>query len=156
MSPRKPTSPRAARAAAAGSWLALLAASTLGDAASTVRAEVRAEGLRDNGATYRLVVQSFDSGDTRDTRRPLGSAQRAVTADELRQGVQVNVIEFSARAESGAAGAEPVVVAWIEAGEPNLEFDGLTARPGPRSLYGSVKRGVGADVQISLKGKRAV
>jgi hypothetical protein len=87
-----------------------------------------------------------------------------VTADELRHGVQMSLIEFAAgpgarRAGGvvpGAAGAGPVVVAWIEAGEPNLEFDGLTARPGPDSLYASVKRGVGPDVvQISLKGRRA-
>jgi hypothetical protein len=159
MSPRKQTSPRAARAAAAGSWLALLAASTLGDAASTVRAEVRAEGLAD-GSTYRLVVQSFDAFGTRRAgggpARPVGSAQRAVTADELRHGVQMSLIEFAGGPGTRRAGPGPVVVAWIEAGEPNLEFDGLTARPGPDSLYASVKRGAGPDVvQISLRGRRA-
>jgi hypothetical protein len=117
-----------------------------------MRAEVRAEGLVD-GSMYRLVVQSFGSDSA---ARPVGSAQRAVTADELRHGVQVNLVEFAGRAEARGAAAEPVVVAWIEAGEPNLEFDGLTARPGPHSLSASVKRGTGPDVvQISLKGRRA-
>jgi hypothetical protein len=116
-----------------------------------VRAEVRAVGLVD-GSTYRLVVQSYGSDGA---ARPVGSAQRAVTADELRHGVQVNLVEFSGRGATRGA-AEPVVVAWIEAGEPNLEFDGLTARPGPDSLSASVKRGAGPDVvQISLKGRRA-
>ncbi len=152
MSLRKPTSSQTVRSAAAGSWLALLAATTLGDAADTVRAEVRAEGLAADGV-YRLVVQSYDSSDGHvpgRSSRPVGSAQRAVTADELKQGVQVNLIQFRSPTDED----RPVLVAWIEAGEPNLEFDGRTARPGPGSVYGSVKRGAGADVvQISLKRK---
>ena len=47
--------------ARAGSWMALLAATTLGVSGGTVRAEVRAS---DNeivdGDTYRLVVQTYD------------------------------------------------------------------------------------------------
>lgn len=152
MSLRKPTSSQTVRSAAAGSWLALLAATTLGDAADTVRAEVRAEGLAGDGV-YRLIVQSYDSSDGQvpgRSSRPVGSAQRAVTADELKQGVQVNLIQFRSPTEQD----RPVLVAWIEAGEPNLEFDGRTARPGPGSVYGSVKRGAGGDVvQISLKRK---
>ena len=76
--------------------------------------------------------------------------QRAVTADELRSGVHVNLLELRERAaESGAE--RPMVVAWIEAGEPNLEFDGRTARPRPGSVYGVVKREARQDaVQISL------
>jgi hypothetical protein len=145
------------RSAAAGSWLALLAATTLGDAADTVRAEVRADGLAADGV-FRLVVQSYDAGGSRQgalpgrSSRPLGSVQRAVTGDELRQGVQVNLIEFARGTET--SGDRPVVVAWIEAGAPNLEFDGRTARPGPGSVFGSVKRGGGHEtVQISLTRK---
>lgn len=151
MALRKPSPRQTVRSAAAGSWLALLAAATLGDAADTVRAEVRAEGLADDGGVYRLVVQSYDSGTggvPGPSLRPVGSAQRAVTADELRQGVQISLIEFRAPSE----GEQPLVVAWIEAGQPDLEFDGRTARPGPGSVYGSVKRATGGDVvQISLK-----
>src|SRR5271165_124292 len=84
------------RTAATGSWLALLAATTLGDAAGTLRAEVRAQGLS-RSAPYRLVVQSYDASDGpvpgRDAR-PIGSVQRAVTADELRQGVRVDLLEL--------------------------------------------------------------
>ena len=152
MSLRKPTSSQTVRSAAAGSWLALLAATTLGDGADTVRAEVRAEGLAGDGV-YRLVVQSYDSTGGQvpgQSARPVGSAQRAVTADELKQGVQVSLIEFRAPVHA----ERPVVVAWIEAGGPDLEFDGRTARPGPGSVYGSVKRAAGGNVvQISLKRK---
>jgi hypothetical protein len=51
----------------------------------------------------------------------------------------------------------PVVVAWIEAGEPNLEFDGRMARPAPGSVYGVAKRTAKqGGVQISLNRKLAV
>src|SRR5258708_10161028 len=95
-SARRPRATRASRSVAAGSWLGLLAATTLGDAADTVRAEVRADGLAADGV-YRLVVQSYDTsrGAVPDqSARPVGSLQRAVTADELRDGVHVSLIEF--------------------------------------------------------------
>jgi hypothetical protein len=132
-------------AATAGSWLALLAAATLGDGASTVHAEVRADGVRDGA--YRLVVQSYDRAGA---ARPVGSLQRAVTADELRNGVHVNLVELRGSQASSHA-PNPVIVAWIEAGEPNLEFEGLTARPQPGSSYGVASRPAGQDVaRISL------
>ena len=65
-----------------GSWMALLAATTLGAGAETRRAEVRAEGLKASG-NYRLVVQSYDAAQRtlpNAKARPLGSMQRAVTA----------------------------------------------------------------------------
>jgi hypothetical protein len=131
-------------AATAGSWLALLAAATLGDGASTVHAEVRADGVRDGA--YRLVVQSYDRAGA---ARPVGSIQRAVTAAELRNGVHVNLVEL--RGAQASAAVKPVIVAWIEAGEPNLEFDGLTARPQPGSSYGVASRPSRQDVaRISL------
>jgi hypothetical protein len=152
MSLRRSPSPRSARSVAAGSWLALLAATTLGDAADTLRAEVKADGLS-AGAVYRLVVQSYDGAHRlvpASDARPVGSLQRAVTADELRNGVHVNLVQLRHSA-SGAQGQSPVVVAWIEAGEPDLEFDGRTARPRPGSVFGVVRRGVGQDVvHISL------
>jgi len=143
---------RSTRSAAAGSWLALLAATTLGDGADTLRAEVRADGLRDGA--YRLVVQSYDTVDGRvpsREARPVGSVQRAVTAAELREGVHVNLLELRGRSQE-ASSERPVVVAWIEAGQqPDLEFDGRTARPRPGSVYGVVKRAASQDaVQISL------
>jgi hypothetical protein len=150
MAIRKTAKLRNARTAAAGSWLALLAATTLGDAADTVHAEVRADGLA-LGSHYRLVVQSYD-GAGRDAR-PVGSMQRAVTGDELRNGVHVSLLELR-QAQPAASAVKPHVVAWVEAGEPNLEFDGRTARPGPGSVYGVVKRGASQGVlQISLNRK---
>ncbi|MGH7440976.1 MAG: hypothetical protein ACRENE_35330 [Polyangiaceae bacterium] len=158
MSARKRPPSRASRSAAAGSWLALIAATTVGDAASTLRAEVRAQGLAVDGV-YRLVVQSYASprgpqGRVPDqTARPIGSTQRAVTADELRNGVHVNLLELGTPAVPSDPQDRPVVVAWIEAGAPDLEFDGRTARPGQGSVFGSVKRQDGRDVQISLTRK---
>ena len=133
--------------------MALLAATTLGDVADTVHAEVRADGLS-HGRAYRLVVQSYDASRAavpgRDAR-PVGSTQRAVTADELREGVHVDVLELRAGAAPQTLGP---VVAWIEAGEPDLEFDGRTARPAPGSVYGVARRGARQDsVTISLNRK---
>jgi hypothetical protein len=151
MAARKRASTRGTRSAAAGSWLALLAATTLGDGADTLHAEVRAYGLREGA--YRLVVQSYDASHGkvpgRDAR-PVGSAQRAVTADELRSGVHVNLLELREAAAENPS-ERPMVVAWIEAGEPNLEFDGRNARPRPGSVYGVAKRDARQDaVHISL------
>jgi hypothetical protein len=152
MATRRPPRMRKARTAAAGSWLALLAATTLGDAADTLRAEVRAAGLA-GGGVYRLVVQSFDA--TGRDARPVGSVQRSVSADELRHGLHVNLLEL--RKQAAVPNPEvqsPMVVAWIEAGEPDLEFDGRTARPSPGSVYGVVKRDATQGVvQISLDRK---
>jgi hypothetical protein len=141
---------------AAGSWLALLAATTLGDGADTLRAEVRADGLRDGA--YRLVVQSYDASDGRvpsREARPVGSLQRSVTADELRHGVYVNLLELRP-ATGESTSARPMVVAWIEAGEPDLEFDGRTARPRPGNVYGvALREGHQDNIQISLNRKLA-
>ncbi len=156
MSIRSHKGSRPSRSATAGSWMALLAATTLGDVAGTVHAEVRADGLSQDRA-YRLVVQSYDAGHRSvpgPDARPVGSTQRAVTADELQQGVHVDLLEL--RAGLAASGQTPVVVAWIEAGEPDLEFDGRRARPAPGSVYGVAKRGARQSrVSISLNRKLA-
>jgi hypothetical protein len=139
MATKRRTPKAMARTAAAGSWLALVAATTLGDGADTLHAEISATGLSAS-RPYRLVVQSYDqveSGRPAREARPVGSIQRAVTAEELRDGVHVNLLEL--RRSSGEVGT-PLVVAWIEAGEPDLEFDGRQARPAPGSKYGSVRR----------------
>ncbi|HEX3772185.1 MAG TPA: hypothetical protein VHV30_15015 [Polyangiaceae bacterium] len=150
MATRKSPHLRKARTAAAGSWLALLAVTTLGDAADTVRAQVRAQGLPSSG-NYRLVVQSYDA--TGHDARPVGSMQRSVSADELRNGVNVNLLELRESANLGSA-QSPMVMAWIEAGEPDLEFDGRTARPSPGSVYGVARRDVSHGVvQIRLNRK---
>jgi hypothetical protein len=137
--------------------MALLAATTLGlEGANTVRAEVRADEDLADSREYRLVVQSYDAdgGKVPGFRaRPVGSLQRAVTAAELRMGVQVNLLEL--RQDGGEQGGG-AVVAWIEAGKPDLEFDGRTARPLPGSIYGLARRGAdGSNVQIRLTRKAA-
>jgi hypothetical protein len=144
------------RSAAAGSWLALLAATTVGDGADTVRAEVKAEVSKGD---YRLVVQSYDATDGSlpgREARPVGSLQRAVTADELREGVRVNLLELRDRGLTESVRERPVVVAWIEAGAPDLEFDGRKARPVAGSVYGVVPQDPRRDgVRISLNRKLA-
>jgi hypothetical protein len=150
--PNKPA--RRARSAAAGSWLALLAATTLGDAANTLRAEVRANVGPSDGAMYRLVIQSYDKSDgavpSRDAR-PVGSMQRSVTAEELRQGVHVNLLELRDALPPGSQGKKPLVVAWIDTGAADFEFDARRARPGRGNVYGVASRDARQDaVQIRL------
>jgi hypothetical protein len=154
---RKGPKKERARSATAGSWIALVAATTLGAAAGAVRAEVRATGLSEKG-TYRLVVQSYDADGAQVPNRyarPVGSLQRSVTADELRHGVHVSLVEFRGHTGTVNGEGEPMLVAWVEAGEPDLEFDGRTARPRPGSVYGVVRRGSDDVVQISLNRKLA-
>ena len=130
--------------------MALLAATTLGiDSADTVRAEVSGDADLSETQDYRLVVQSYDTdahsapGVPGQHSRPVGSLQRSVTAAELRNGVTVSLLELrqSAAVTGKNDAKEPVFVAWIEDGKPDLEFDGRMARPRPGSTYGLVKRG---------------
>jgi hypothetical protein len=75
--------------------------------------------------------------------RPVGSVQREVTADELRSGVRVSVLEFRDAQPSrrnAAVRDGTLVVAWVEASGADLEFDGRTARPRPGSVYGLARR----------------
>lgn len=136
----------AASVASGASWAALVAATTLGIGRfARVRAEVstahrvRSEKEDEGEGALRLIVQSYapDSvgADQRPGAfaRPLGSAQRAVTADELRHGVFVDVVQLGAEAQS----RRPVIVAWVEAGAPDLEFDALQARPAANAFYGA-------------------
>jgi hypothetical protein len=136
--------------------MALLAATTLGlDDARTVRAEVRADEDLSDSRDYRLVVQSFDAGGRHSLSgaRPVGSYQRAVTAAELRSGIKVSVVELRKAAPGQRDGA---VVAWIEAGKPDLEFDGRTASPRPGSMVGLARKASGTSpVQIRLTRKAA-
>jgi hypothetical protein len=127
--------------------MALLAAATLGEGVSTVRAEVSAEGLAET-QSYRLVVQSY-SGQPGARSKPLGSKQRVVTGAELRRGVRIDLVEMH-DAGPGAAGDSPVVLAWVEDGQGALEFDGRQARPGADSVSGVVSRG-GVEDHVSIR-----
>ena len=76
------------------------------------------------------MVQSYRERDVSAGRplayaRPLSSAQRAVSPDQLRYGIQLDLVHFEEH-------DDVVVIAWAEEGEPDLDFDGLEARP-PRS-----------------------
>lgn len=139
----------ASTAAVGASWMALVAATTIGlGELDRVRAEVSADtaSLGTGSGRFRLVVQSY----ARDSvpagmvpgarQKPLASAQRSVTAEELSRGVAVDVLRLGE-----AAGPSAVIVAWIEQGEANLEFDGAEARPSVTALYGaSESRELGA------------
>ncbi|HEX6767600.1 MAG TPA: hypothetical protein VF103_19005 [Polyangiaceae bacterium] len=132
----------AARAAASVSWLALVAATTVGvESLHHVRAAVSADArhLGRSDVGYRLIVQSYSPESFRAgaknlpglRARPLASTQRAVTREELARGIAVDVLGVSA-----SGGAAPIIVAWVERGKPNLEFDALEAKPSNDAMYG--------------------
>ncbi len=142
MPPLPPPIRETVRSAISGvSWLALVAATSLGVAdVDCVRAFVSAAEMSDEAGAFRLVVQTY-SADAVDLAthlprvgaRPVASTQRSVTPDELKSGVSVNLVQF----EEAAAGQ--FVVAWVEPGEPDLEFDGLSAVPSPRAKSAVVR-----------------
>ena len=134
----------AAKAAAGVSWLALVAATTVGvESLHRVRAAVSVDARAlASDVGYRLVVQSYapESFVGNDLpahgARPLGSIQRAVTREELARGVAVEVLGVSAAGRNA-----PVIVAWVERGKPDLEFDALRARPSNDAVYGVAATG---------------
>jgi hypothetical protein len=127
------------------SWTALLADTAGGlDGLGRRRVRVRHPGSPHAAAVHstaghsapaeglRLVVQSYRERDVSAGRplayaRPLSSAQRAVSPDQLRYGIQLDLVHFQDQDDD-----DVVVIAWSEEGEPDLDFDGLEARP-PRS-----------------------
>ncbi|MFO7177448.1 MAG: hypothetical protein DIU78_002005 [Pseudomonadota bacterium] len=138
-----------AAVAASASWLALVAATALGVAdVQRVRAEVSADPS-DLGTTqstadgeYRLIVQSYASDGVVDGvpaahARPKASVQRSVTPDDLARGIAVDVVDLDASEDPTR-----VIVAWVERGPADLEFDALRARPS-RDAYVGVARADG-------------
>lgn len=112
------------------SWTSLVA-TTLGlDALGRLRIVVRARSVGIERG--RLVVQAFAKADCQ--ARPLAAAQRAVSREELLQGV-----ELSLHPEHCDAHTSHHVLAWIEPGEPDLEFDGLRASPSAPVSLGRVR-----------------
>jgi hypothetical protein len=130
----------ASSAAVGASWMALVAATTIGlGQLDRVRAEVSADtATLGSSDRYRLVVQSYSresvgAGNMPGARqKPLASAQRSVTAEELSRGVAVDVLRLGESIDPSQ-----IIVAWVEKGEANLEFDGAEARPAAGALYGS-------------------
>jgi hypothetical protein len=116
----------------AASWTSLLADTAWGmTGLGRRRVRVRQRNLGAPRDELRLVVQSYRECDVVAGRptpyaRPLSSAQRGVTSDELKSGVLLDLVHFEAEDD------HVVVIAWAEEGEPDLDFDGLEARP-PRS-----------------------
>ncbi|MFZ5895914.1 MAG: hypothetical protein ACOY0T_32965 [Myxococcota bacterium] len=124
----------------AGSWMALVAATTIGlSAVQRVRAAVTVgsrESLPSVSGEYRLIVQSYSASNVVDGRplahaRPLASAQRSVTPEELARGVDVDVVDVGEPANDSA-----VIVAWLERGSADLDFDGRRARPSSDAYIG--------------------
>src|SRR3954470_3128792 len=95
-------------AAAGASWMALLAATSLGaGSVERMRAEVSAQDLAaPTGAGYRLIVQSYLPSSVAANElpgvnhRPLASVQRAVTAEELAHGIAVDVLQIDEAASA--------------------------------------------------------
>jgi hypothetical protein len=117
---------------ASTSWTALLADTAWGMSRlgrRRVRVKQRSLGAPREG--LRVVVQSYRECDVVAGRptpyaRPLASAQRGVSSEELKGGVLLDLVHFEDEAD------DVVVIAWTEEGEPDLDFDGLEARP-PRA-----------------------
>ena len=150
--------PASERVRTAGSWMALLAATTLGSevSAEPVHAEVRADAALPSD-TYRLIVQSYDAAssaalrDGRGSQKPVGSMQRFVSAEELRNGIRVDFVEL--RDGRRSDDDRPLVVAWLEGmsgASGEYEVDARDARPAKESLFGSAHRSA-SDVKIRLR-----
>lgn len=134
--------------------MALLAATTLGTdvAAEPVHAEVRVDAIRARAlkrSAFRLIVQSYDApaADMKAGRaKPVGSMQRLVSAEELKNGIRIEFVELR---DSERLEARPLVVAWLEAVQGTYELDAREARPRPGSVYGYAHRDA-CDVKIRL------
>lgn len=122
-----------------GSWTSLLADTAWG-LSGLDRRRVRVR-QRNQGApreSLRLVVQSYRERDVVAGRptayaRPLASAQRSVSSDQLTGGIQLDLVQFESDDE------DVVVIAWAEEGEPDLDFDGLEARPPRAARFAAVE-----------------
>jgi hypothetical protein len=134
------------------SWMSLVAATTLGiGGVDQLRARISATEAVPEEGDLRLIVQSY----RRDTLNrdqlpersavPLASIQRAITAEELRAGIDVSLLQLPTEEIDG----ESIVVAWVERGAPTLEYDALEARPREGAYYGVARHGDG-NVVLSL------
>lgn len=150
--------------------MALVAATTVGVAElQRFRAEVSVGGqdfTAGGRREYRLVVHSYAADSVVDGvplehARPLASAQRSVTASELAQGIGVDVLGIGAEggaADDGAAeeGVARVIVAWVEPGEADLEFDARRARPSREAYIGVARtQGERAEARLVLSRRSA-
>lgn len=158
--PKRPSSSQALRGEA--SWLALLTATTLRSRNDVVRVEVRASRGFDQVSgdhPHRIVVQVYPrrawvDGRVQAWARPTASAQRAVTLDDLACGIPVHLVDFGR--VSVDSRDQSVVVAWVEDGAPNLDLDGIDARPRCDTTVAVARLRPGAgEVKIRLGARNA-
>jgi hypothetical protein len=122
------------------SWTALLAATEWGvNSVGRRRVRIQQRVSSSEHGDLRLLVQCYRQSDTAGGRprpyaRPLGSAQRSVAAAQLASGMDVDMLHFESELEE-----DVVVVAWVEPGEADLEYDGLEARPANDTLFARVE-----------------
>jgi hypothetical protein len=129
---------------------------------SSARAGISADALVTARAAenYRLIVQSYaldglDGELPSAHARPLSSVQRAITPEQLRNGISVDLVQIANDGQlPQRAGA---VIAWVEAGHPDLEFDALMARLPQDAAYGVARLGGDelAPARIVLRGRPA-
>ncbi len=143
------------RSPATISWMGLLAGLMFGAGAGVVRAEIRAEDVPSNGE-LRLVVQSYElpAGQTAVSKnaQPIASVQRAVTREQLRRGLVLDVPLVLAGATDNPG---MVVVAWVERGPPDLAFDGRMARPRRGSVVGYARGSGAVSIQLTARSDSA-
>ncbi len=148
----------ASSAAVGASWMALVAATTIGlGQLDRVRAQISADtaALGSAEGRYRLVVQSYaresvaEGALPNQRQKPLASTQRSVTAEELSRGVAVDVLRLGERADASSQ----FIVAWLERGEPDLEFDGAEARPAASAFYAEAEARELGSARLVLKAR---
>ncbi len=107
------------------SWLGLVAATTKGvGERSRVRVTIRVTAPI-HGEPFRLVVQSYaastsNQGHTpHELGTPVASLQRAVSQEELKSGLCIDVMPVGANCHDPE---DLLVYAWVEPGRPDLEF----------------------------------
>jgi hypothetical protein len=69
-----------------------------------------------------------------------------VTPADLVDGVRIDLIELGDEASQ----TERRVIAWVEPGEANLEFDARRAKPMPGSFYGVAPSGNEANDSVEI------
>ncbi len=134
------------------SWSSLVAETTSG-VGLVQRMRVQVGGQAPGGtASWRLVVQSFDA-DSVDERgfvapgtRPLAAAQREFRPHQLERGLTVDLIQVGMPSKGRG---RVFLLAWVEPGPADFDFDGLLARPGPLAWLGVAKARSGEGCQVA-------
>lgn len=121
------------------SWLSLIAATTKGmGQLGRVRVKVKATA-RIPGDAFRLVVHSYSASALSHDEAPstalmpIASLQRAVSQEELRSGLELDLVHVGS---SISIPDDFVVFAWVEPGRPNFAYDAALARPSLGALKG--------------------